>query len=186
MMKIVYSFRIIYSVFRSAILFVISMGHIRISVGQMISPRARFQVEHGGRINVSKGCVIEEYTKIHADGGKIEIKNTFLNRNCNIVSMGCISICDATIAPNVCIYDHNHAINYSGKLTTEKPFEIGSVEICEGAWVGANATVLKDVIIGKHSVIGAGSVVVKNVKKNSIVGVVPARLIRYSEGEDNE
>jgi len=52
------------------------------------------------------------------------------------------------------------------------------VKICENVWLGENAIILPGIEIGKNSVIGAGSVVTKNVPENCIVAGNPARIIK--------
>ena len=56
----------------------------------------------------------------------------------------------------------------------DKPITIGN-----DVWIGANSVIIAGVKIADGSVIGAGSVVTKNITKNSIVGGVPAKLIKY-------
>jgi maltose O-acetyltransferase len=57
----------------------------------------------------------------------------------------------------------------------------GDVTIGNGVWIGANTFINPGIIIEDNSIIGANSVVTKNVEKNSIVGGVPAKLIRYKK-----
>lgn len=59
--------------------------------------------------------------------------------------------------------------------------KIGDIIIGDGVWIGANVFINPGVIIRDNSVIGANSVVTKNVEANSIVGGVPARLIRMKK-----
>lgn len=55
------------------------------------------------------------------------------------------------------------------------------VHICRRAWIGAGATILPGITIGENSVVGAGSVVTKDVEPNTIVAGNPARVIRKIE-----
>ena len=85
---------------------------------------------------------------------------------------------DVLIGSGVHIYTTNH--NYSDRL---KPISIqGStvkdVVIGRESWIGANAVILPGVTIGQGSVIAAGSVVTKNVGAYTLVGGVPARIIK--------
>ena len=52
------------------------------------------------------------------------------------------------------------------------------IHIGKGVWIGSNATVTKGVTIGDNAVVAAGAVVVKNVESNTVVGGVPAKLIK--------
>ena len=91
---------------------------------------------------------------------------------------------DVLIASKVYISDINHG-NYSGenhsfpaeKAKNRKIFS-KPVKICENVWIGENAIILPGIEIGKNSIIGAGSVVTKNVPENCIVAGNPARIIK--------
>lgn len=93
--------------------------------------------------------------------------------------------------PNVTILSGNHRINYLGKCMTEvHDCDKEGIEdkdiIFEGDnWIGANATILKGVIIGKRDVVEACALVTKDVPAYSIVGGIPAKVIkmRFSREE---
>lgn len=59
-----------------------------------------------------------------------------------------------------------------------------SVTICGDNWIGANATILKGVIIGEGAVVAAGSLVINDVPPYAIVGGVPAKVIKYRFSSD--
>lgn len=171
--KLKYICRIFYNYIRRPVLFVLNCGHIRMSGLQLIAPGVKLLSEKNGAIEV-KGSNIESGTLIHSAGGKINIKNAFINRNCTVVSMDNIVIEDGvTIGPGVCIYDHDHSLDKNHK----DPYVKAGVKIQKGAWIGANAVILKGVTIGKNAVVAAGAVVTKNVPDFSIVGGVPAKVI---------
>jgi acetyltransferase-like isoleucine patch superfamily enzyme len=80
------------------------------------------------------------------------------------------------------ILSSNHSIPEVGK-----PFPISGddhkpIFIANDVWIGANCIITAGVKIGEGAVVGAGSVVTKNVESNSIVGGVPAKFIRYRKG----
>lgn len=76
-----------------------------------------------------------------------------------------------------------HAITHNPDIATghenERPFIEKSVIIGDNTWVGSNVFILPGVTVGNNCVIGANSVVTKSVQDNSIVGGIPAKLIRY-------
>lgn len=86
--------------------------------------------------------------------------------------------------PGVTIVTGDHRTNAIGKYMTDLsdadklPENDQDVIIEDDVWIGANATVLKGVIIGKGSVIAAGSVMTKSCPAYSIVGGIPARVLK--------
>lgn len=80
---------------------------------------------------------------------------------------------DVMIAANVQLISNNHDLE-NRMVITCKP-----VRICMKAWIGAGATILPGVVIGENAVVGAASVVTKDVPPNAIVVGNPARLIKY-------
>jgi len=70
-----------------------------------------------------------------------------------------------------------HSVNFSGKLQKKEDWKLLRTRICIGASIGSNATILGGITIGENAIIGAGSFVTKNVKKNTIVVGNPAREI---------
>lgn len=90
---------------------------------------------------------------------------------------------DVFFGHRVQLLARGHNYDYFGRkrqsAITEKP-----IYIKEGAWIGSGSIVLGGVTIGKHSVIGAGSVVVKDVPDYAIVGGNPAKIIKYILNEE--
>ncbi|WP_301827789.1 DapH/DapD/GlmU-related protein, partial [uncultured Parabacteroides sp.] len=85
--------------------------------------------------------------------------------------------------PNVTIIGGDHRITDVGifmfDITEKGVGDDLDVHIEDDVWIGANVTILKGVTIGRGSVIAAGSVVVRDVDPYSIVGGIPAKLIKY-------
>lgn len=102
-------------------------------------------------------------------------KNVFINFDCTFLDLGGITIEDnVMIAPKVSILSEGHPIaaNERQTLTT------GKIHIKQNVWIGANATILQGVTIGENSVVAAGAVVSKDVPDNTIVGGIPAKIIK--------
>lgn len=111
-------------------------------------------------------------------GCNISIGNNFFaNYNLTILDEAKVSIGDNVfIGPNVNIYTACHPIESEPRNTRVQWAE--PVTIGNNVWIGGNATILPGVTIGDNAVVGAGSVVTKNVEADTVVGGNPARLIK--------
>ena len=109
-------------------------------------------------------------------------KGVFINTCCHFQDNGGIEIGDgAMLGNNVTIVTLNHDLNPATRANAfPQPVKIG-----KKVWLGANCTILPGVSIGDNAVIGAGSVVVKNIPANAIAVGNPARVIKYIQ-ENNK
>lgn len=102
-------------------------------------------------------------------------KNVFINHCCEFMDRGGITIGDnVLIAPKVNIITINHPLDPAHRRSTY----CAPVRIEDGAWIGAAASIMPGVTIGKNSVVSANAVVTKDVPANTVVGGVPARVLR--------
>ena len=110
-------------------------------------------------------------------------KNVFINHACSCLDLGGITIeDDVLIGPKVSLISENHPLD-----PAQRGCLIGMpVLIKRNAWIGAASTILPGVTVGENSVVAAGSVVTKDVPPNTIVGGVPARVIRSIEISDDQ
>jgi len=102
-------------------------------------------------------------------------KGVFVNHACSFLDMGGITIEDnVLIGPKVNLVTENHPLDPADRRAIIcKP-----IIIERNAWIGAAATILPGVTIGENSVVAAGAVVSKDVPANTVVGGVPAKLIK--------
>lgn len=150
-------------------------------------------VQLGKNIKFSKfinlyGCKIGDDTKI---GAFVEIqKNATIGKRCKVSSH--TFICEGvTVEDNVFI-GHNvtfindtypRATTSSGELQTEKDWKVESTLVKKGASIGSGVTILANVVIGEGALVGAGSVVTKDVPSFSVVAGNPAKVIRLFPSE---
>ncbi|MCI1857572.1 MAG: sugar O-acetyltransferase [Sporolactobacillus sp.] len=123
----------------------------------------------------------------HCDYGfNIEIgDNFFCNNNCTLLDCAKIRIGDNVLfAPNVGIYTAGHCID--PQLRLDKQEYAAPVVIGNNVWIGANASVLPGVTIGANVVIGAGSVVTKDIPANCVAVGNPCRVLRRVGEHDRE
>jgi len=71
----------------------------------------------------------------------------------------------------------------SGGLQTEADWKVEKTKVCKGASIGSGATILCNVTIGENAIVGAGSVVTKDVPANAIVAGNPAKFLRFVDEE---
>ncbi|MBL3547250.1 DapH/DapD/GlmU-related protein [Chryseobacterium sp. KMC2] len=102
-------------------------------------------------------------------------KNVFINFDCVFLDLGGITIEDGVlIAPKVSLLSEGHGLSPEQRHSLiPKP-----IHIKKNAWIGAGATVLQGVTIGENAVVAAGAVVSKDVPDNTIVGGIPAKIIK--------
>jgi acetyltransferase-like isoleucine patch superfamily enzyme len=146
-------------------------------------------VKLGKNVRFSKfinlyGCEINDNTKI---GAFVEVqKNARIGKNCKISSH--TFICEGVDIEDGVFIGHSvtfindsypRAVNPDGELQTEQDWAVERTIVRKGASVGSGSTILSKVVIGENSIVGAGSVVTKDVPANAIVAGNPARVLRY-------
>ena len=123
----------------------------------------------------------------HCDYGyNIEVgENFFANYNLTVLDVAKVRIGDnAQIAPNVSIYTAGHPIHPDSR---NSGYEYGiEVSIGDNVWIGGNAVIMPGVTIGNNAVIGAGSVVTRDIPDNVIAAGNPCRIIREITDSDRD
>ena len=129
------------------------------------------------------GCSIDDGSRV---GPFVEIqKNAVIGKNCKIQSH--TFICEGVTIEDEVFVGHGvmfindrfpRATADNGGLQTEEDWEVIPTLIKKGASIGSNATILCGITVGEDAIIGAGSVVTKDVPANTIVAGNPAKIIR--------
>jgi acetyltransferase-like isoleucine patch superfamily enzyme len=103
-------------------------------------------------------------------------KNILIGNNFNCDAMGGVVIEDGVmIAHQVSLLTVNHDL-HDHRILVCSP-----IHIKKNAWIGAKATILQGITIGENAVVGAGAVVTKDVPDNTVVGGIPAKVIKVIE-----
>jgi len=129
------------------------------------------------------GCEIGDETKI---GTFVEVqKNARIGRRCKISSH--TFICEGVTIEDCVFIGHGvtfindsypRAANPDGTLQIEKDWKVEYTLVKKGASIGSGSTILANVTIGENAIVGAGSVVTKDVPANTIVAGNPAKVLR--------
>ncbi len=148
-------------------------------------------VKLGTNVRLSKfinlyGCEIGDGTKI---GAFVEIqKNAHVGKYCKVSSH--TFICEGVLIEDNVFIGHGvmfindrypRATTLEGNLQTEADWSVERTVIMKGASIGSGSTILSNTNIGENAIVGAGSVVTKDVPSNAIVAGNPARILRYIE-----
>jgi acetyltransferase-like isoleucine patch superfamily enzyme len=146
-------------------------------------------VKLGKNVRLSKfinlyGCSIGDNTKI---GAFVEVqKNARIGKNCKVSSH--TFICEGVTVEDDVFVGHGvifindtypRATNPLGELQTEADWKVEPTLVKKGASIGSGSTILSNVTIGKKAIIGAGSVVTRDVPAHAIVAGNPAKIRRY-------
>ncbi len=139
------------------------------------------RIFHEGLVNLY-GCRVGDDTKI---GAFVEIqKNALVGSRCKISSHA--FVCEGVTIEDEVFIGHGvmfvndrypRATNPGGSLQTESDWNVLPTKVCRGASIGSNATILANLTIGEHALVGAGAVVTRDVPAFAVVAGVPARVV---------
>jgi acetyltransferase-like isoleucine patch superfamily enzyme len=156
-------------------------------------------VENRFYVTIGKNCILNAKIVFEDKSGEVTIGDRcYIGYASNIISRNNITIGnDVTIAWNVTIYDHDsHSINWKDRSKVVRTFfdEYGKsicfknidwngvksapIKIEDKVWIGFDVVILKGVTIGEGAIIGARSLVTKNVEPYTIVAGNPAKFIK--------
>ena len=135
----------------------------------MVSPISEISIDKGAKLKIGKMLRLR-------DNAKIRVRK---KASCEIgdkvaIGSGCIITCrekitigsETQLGPNVMIYDHDHEFRKNN--LSENKYRTAEIKIGKRVWIGANSVILKGVSIGDDAVIGAGTIVTKNIPEQTV------------------
>ncbi len=133
-----------------------------------------------GKLQVGRGCQIQKGVELNPFGGSIILgENVWLGPNLVIYGHGGVEIgTDCLLSMNVAVLSSNHKTPDRNRHICWEKDQLLPTRIGQDVWIGANAVILGGVTIGDGCVIGAGSVVTKDLPAYSIAVGVPAKVVR--------
>lgn len=159
----------------------ISLGKsVTIGSNVRINALCRKNIIIGNNVTIKDGCIIEGYGVMRNLGESLTIGNNVgISQNCFIAIRGNITIGNDTIlGPSVSIFSENHVAERVDIPIVYQGEKRADVYIGNGVWIGTHSIILSGITIGDGAIIAAGAVVTKNVEPYTVVGGVPAKLIK--------
>ena len=136
------------------------------------------------------GCSIDDYSKV---GTFVEIqKNASIGKNCKISTH--TFICEGVHIEDNVFIGHNvtfindkypRSTNVDGSMQTDSDWKVVETWVKKGASIGSSSTILCGLTVGENAIVGAGSVVTKDVPPNTIVAGVPAKPLKKKVFTEN-
>lgn len=146
----------------------------KISIGKNTHIRGNLQVfEQGGRIDIGDFCYVGENSKIWSASEIIIRSHVLISHNVNIHDN-----ISHPISSGMRLKDFKRILGIENYPVEQFDLNPKSILIKEKAWIGFNSIILKGVTVGEGAIIGAGSVVTKDVPDWTIVAGNPAKIIR--------
>jgi acetyltransferase-like isoleucine patch superfamily enzyme len=150
-----------------------------------------------GTITVGDECTLQGLLVVENDAAEIRVGNNVFIGSATVLDCATrIELEDDVLLSYQCLLidSNNHSNDASlrrndqpdvkyGRPYNWKAIPSAPIRICRGAWIGARAIILKGVTVGEGAIVGAGSVVTKNVEPYTIVAGNPARVVRRLQGQ---
>jgi acetyltransferase-like isoleucine patch superfamily enzyme len=148
-----------------------------------VGPGVTLEIGKDARVVLGRWSWIGHGTKIRAHEGEVVIgAKTVLGQECTISAFQHVSIGrECIVADRVMLIDFDHGIVEVERPIRHQGIYKRDVRVGNNVWVGYGACFLRGVTVGDNSVVGASSVVVKDVPANAVVGGTPAKVIRMRE-----
>lgn len=145
-------------------------------------------VRLGPAVTIAAGSNLAATAVIREPGVGISVdEGTSIGRSNIIWGQGGVLIgAHCLLGPNVTVLSENHEFSDTNALIKSQGHVRRSVRIGDNCWIGAGAKILAGVTLGQGTVVAAGAVVTKSFGPYSVIGGVPAKLIRLRHAESTE
>lgn len=147
--------------------------------GSKIRRSVRMDVFPFNDFYLGRKSIIEDFSTVNNGVGRVSIGNDTIIGMSNVI-IGPVSIGDQVmLAQNVVISGLNHGYQDINQPPKAQPVTCHEIIIADDVWIGANSVITAGVTIGKHAIIGAGSVVTKSIPDYSVAVGNPAKVIKH-------
>ena len=148
-----------------------------------LAPDVVVQIGREARVRLGRWTWIGHGTKIRCHEGLVEIgAKTVMGQECTISAYQRVSIGrECVIADRVMLIDFDHSVAEADRPIRLQGIYKRDVRVGNNVWIGYGACILRGVTVGDNSVIGTGAVVTRDVPPNTVVGGIPARVIRMRD-----
>ena len=138
------------------------------------------RITDGATFIVGEDATVGRDVTIVAKRGTIHIgERSFVGHGSTIVAVSEIQIgADCLLGEHVTVRDQNHGIEYTDIPFSNQRMLSAPISIDSNVWIGAKSTIVAGVVIGPNSVVAANAVVTKDVPAWTVVGGVPAKVLR--------
>jgi len=142
-------------------------------------------VGSAGEIVIGNNVTVERGGVISVEGSPVISEGRYVSVRANIGCEGNVNIGQRVATePNCVIIDTNKLYSNTGQPIIGQGRDVRDIYVGDDCWIGANVVQLPGASLGVHCVVAAGSVVYGSVPANTVVGSVPARILRSLEPSD--
>jgi acetyltransferase-like isoleucine patch superfamily enzyme len=145
-----------------------------------VCPNVTFEIGKNAKVRIGRWSWLGHGTKVRAHEGEVLIgARSVLGQECTISAFQHVSIGrECIVADRVMLIDFDHGMVEVERPVRKQGIYKRDVRVGHNVWIGYGACILRGVTVGDNSVIGTSAVVTRDVAPNSVVGGVPAKLIR--------
>lgn len=147
--------------------------------GSVIQRRTRMDLFPYNNFELGKGSMVEDFSTINNGVGDVLIGDkTIIGIGCTLIGPLAIGD-DVMLAQNIVVSALNHGYQEVSIPPSMQKVICKPIVISDRVWIGANSVITAGVTLGKHSIIGAGSVVTKDIPEYSVAVGNPAKVVKH-------